>query len=67
MKLLLDVNVVLDSLLAREPWRAVADAVWAACDAGQVPWAFQHTAGERGLSGRQASTASVTLDASRAV
>ncbi len=32
----MDVNVALDSLLAREPWRADADAVWAACDAGHA-------------------------------
>lgn len=34
MKVLLDVNIVLDVLLAREPWRGDAEAVWAACDAG---------------------------------
>jgi hypothetical protein len=25
---LLDLNVVLDALLGREPWRAEADAIW---------------------------------------
>jgi predicted nucleic acid-binding protein len=36
VKVLLDVNIVLDTLLAREPWRADAEAVWAACDEGGV-------------------------------
>lgn len=32
----MDVNVVLDTLLAREPHRADAEAVWAACDQGRL-------------------------------
>jgi hypothetical protein len=28
MTVLLDLNVVLDTLLGREPWRAEADAIW---------------------------------------
>ena len=28
MTILLDLNVVLDALLGREPWRAEADAIW---------------------------------------
>jgi PIN domain-containing protein len=36
MTVLLDLNVVLDALLGREPWRAEADAIWDANRAGQV-------------------------------
>jgi predicted nucleic acid-binding protein len=33
---LLDLNVVLDALLGREPWRAEADAIWDANQDGRV-------------------------------
>jgi predicted nucleic acid-binding protein len=36
MTVLLDLNVVLDALLGREPWRAEADAIWDANRDGQV-------------------------------
>jgi predicted nucleic acid-binding protein len=36
MKVLLDLNVVLDVLLGREPWRAEADAVWDANRDGRI-------------------------------
>jgi predicted nucleic acid-binding protein len=36
MKLLLDTNIALDVLLAREPWLADAQGVWRACEEGQV-------------------------------
>jgi len=36
MRVLLDTNVVLDVLLAREPWRADAAAVWQASDDGHI-------------------------------
>jgi predicted nucleic acid-binding protein len=36
MTVLLDLNVILDALLAREPWRAEADAIWDANREGQV-------------------------------
>ena len=36
MTVLLDLNVVLDALLGREPWRAEADAIWDANKDGQV-------------------------------
>ena len=36
MKVLLDTNVVLDVLLAREPHLANSKAVWQACDNGQI-------------------------------
>lgn len=36
MKVLLDVNIVLDALQAREPWRADAESLWAACDARRI-------------------------------
>ena len=32
----MDVNIVLDALQAREPWRADAEALWAACDARRL-------------------------------
>lgn len=36
MKVLLDTNVVLDVLLAREPFLADSKAVWQACDDGRL-------------------------------
>jgi len=36
MTALLDVNVILDVLLAREPWAADAARLWEACDSGQI-------------------------------
>ena len=35
MNALIDTNVLLDVLLAREPWLAQSRAVWEACDAGR--------------------------------
>ena len=36
MTVLLDLNVMLDTLLAREPWRAEADAIWDANREGRI-------------------------------
>jgi predicted nucleic acid-binding protein len=36
MTVLLDLNVVLDTLLQREPWRAEADAIWDANRDGRI-------------------------------
>ena len=36
MKILFDTNVILDVLLQREPWRAEADVLWKANDAGKL-------------------------------
>ncbi len=36
MIVLLDLNVVLDALLGREPWRAEADAIWGANRDGRI-------------------------------
>jgi predicted nucleic acid-binding protein len=36
MTVLLDLNVVLDALLGREPWRAEADAIWDANRDGRI-------------------------------
>jgi predicted nucleic acid-binding protein len=36
MTVLLDLNVVLDALLGREPWRADADAIWDANQDGRI-------------------------------
>ena len=36
MTVLLDLNVVLDSLLGREPWRAEADTIWDANRDGRI-------------------------------
>ncbi len=36
MKVFLDVNVVLDVLLDRQPWVASARALWKACDEGRA-------------------------------
>jgi hypothetical protein len=36
MTVLLDLHVVLDALLGREPWRADADAIWDANRDGRI-------------------------------
>jgi predicted nucleic acid-binding protein len=36
MTALLDLNVLLDALLGREPWRAEADAIWDANREGRI-------------------------------
>ncbi len=36
MKILLDLNVVLDTFLGREPWKANSDAIWDANRNGQI-------------------------------
>jgi predicted nucleic acid-binding protein len=36
MTVLLDLNVLLDALLGREPWRAEADAIWDANREGRI-------------------------------
>ncbi|HEY0604487.1 MAG TPA: PIN domain-containing protein [Herpetosiphonaceae bacterium] len=36
MNVLVDTNVVLDILLAREPWLSDSQAVWRACDEGRI-------------------------------
>ena len=36
MTILLDLNVLLDALLGREPWRAEADAIWDANRDGRI-------------------------------
>jgi predicted nucleic acid-binding protein len=36
MLVLLDLNVILDTLLQREPWRAEADAIWDANREGRI-------------------------------
>ena len=36
MKILFDINVVLDVLLARAPWVAAAQELWLACDEGRI-------------------------------
>jgi len=36
VKIFFDTNVVLDVLLAREPWRAAAERLWRACDEGRA-------------------------------
>jgi predicted nucleic acid-binding protein len=36
LKVFLDTNVVLDVLLAREPWREAAERIWLACDEGRA-------------------------------
>lgn len=36
MRVLFDTNILLDVLLQREPWRAEADALWQANDAGKL-------------------------------
>jgi hypothetical protein len=36
MTVLLDLNVLLDALLGRKPWRAEADAIWDANREGRI-------------------------------
>ena len=59
MKVLLDLNVVLDVVLGREPWRAEADAIWDAnrgagstlgCPPPRLPTLFYVVRKQEGLA-----------------